>query len=220
MEDVSDCYAALGILHSLYNPLQGRIKDYIAQPKPNGYKSLHTTVFTDDGSILEFQIRTTEMHEAAEYGIAAHWRYKERDTQDRQLQWMEDLAHIQKELHSEDFMERLNELKLDMFQDRLFVFSPNGDVFDLPQGATPIDFAYAIHTDIGNKATAAKINHQMVNLDTELQSGDMCEVMIDKNRKSPNADWLKFVKTHHARSKIKDALKKRRGSFLGSFMNR
>ena len=220
VKDVSDCYAALGILHSMYNPLQGRIKDYIAQPKPNGYQSLHSTVFTDDGSILEFQIRTTEMHEEAEYGIAAHWRYKERDAQERQLHWMEDLAHIQKELQSEDFIEHLDELKLDMFQDRIFVFSPNGDVFDLPEGATPIDFAYAIHTDIGNKATAAKINHQMVNLDTELQSGDMCEVMIDKNRRSPNADWLKFVKTHHARSKIKDALKKKRNSFLGSIMNR
>ena len=117
-------------------------------------------------------------------------------------------------------MERLNELKLDMFQDRIFVFSPNGDVFDLPLGSTPIDFGYAIHTDIGNKATAAKVNHQMVNLDTELKSGDMCEIVIDKNRRYPNADWLKFVKTHHARSKIKEAMKKNRRSILGSLMKR
>lgn len=221
VDDVSECYAALGILHGLYTPLAGRIKDYIAQPKPNGYQSLHTTVFDDHGTILEFQIRTTEMHNEAEYGIAAHWRFKENpDQKDRQVTWMSELVKIQKELDEEDFMDRLDELKLDMFQDRIFVFSPNGDVFDLPSGSTPVDFAYNVHTDIGNKASGAKINHQMANLNTPLRSGDMCEILVDKNRQSPNADWLKFVKTHHARTKIRDALKKSKKSFFQNFMSR
>lgn len=221
VDDVSECYAALGIIHSMYTPLAGRIKDYIAQPKPNGYQSLHTTVFSADGSILEFQIRTTEMHNEAEYGIAAHWRYKEgRKVREKQVAWMNELTKIQKELKEDDFIERLDELKLDMFHDHIFVFSPNGDVFDLPEGSTPIDFAYAIHTEIGNKATSAKINHQIANLDSTLKSGDMCEIVIDRNRKHPNGDWLKFVKTHHARAKIKEALKKKRGSILSSFIHR
>ncbi len=221
LDDVSECYGALGILHSMYKPLPGRIKDYIAQPKPNGYQSLHTTVLSPEGSILEFQIRTLEMHEEAEYGIAAHWRYKEGGKiKARQIQWMDELSDIQKELDQDDFMDRLAELKLDMFQDRIFVFSPQGDVIDLPFGSTPVDFAYNIHTEIGNKASGAKINHQMVNLDAELKSGDMCEILTDRNRKSPNADWLKFVKTHHARSKIKDALKKNKRSILSSLMKR
>lgn len=221
VNDVADCYSALGILHGMYTPLPGRIKDYIAQPKPNGYQSLHTTVFAEDGSILEFQIRTVEMHEAAEFGIAAHWRYKEgMRLRNKQVRWMEDLTKIQKELKENDFMDRLDEMKLDMFHDRIFVFSPNGDVFDLPEDSTPVDFAYAIHTDIGNKAATAKINHQIANLDSPLKSGDMCEIIIDKNRKGPNADWLKFVKTHHARSKIKEALKKNKRSLLGALINR
>jgi len=221
VDDVADCYAVLGILHGMYTPLSGRIKDYIAQPKPNGYQSLHTTVFTKNGSILEFQIRTSEMHQEAEYGIAAHWRYKEgRRIRDKQVKWMEELTLVQQELKESEFLNRLDEMKLDMFSDRIFVFSPNGDVFDLPSGSTPIDFAYAVHTDIGNKAASAKINHHIANLDSELKSGDMCEVIIDKNRKSPNADWLKFVKTHHARSKIKEAVKKRKSFLLGSLMNR
>ena len=221
LNDVSECYAALGILHGMYTPLAGRIKDYIAQPKPNGYQSLHTTVFDENGSILEFQIRTVEMHEEAEFGIAAHWRYKEgENSKTKKVRWMNELVRIQKELEETDFMDRLDELKLDMFHDRIFVFSPNGDVFDLPEDSTPIDFAYAIHTDIGNKASTAKINHQIANLNTPLSSGDMCEIIVDKNRKSPNADWLKFVKTHHARSKIKDALRKSRRSFLQSFRSK
>lgn len=219
--DVSECYAALGILHGLYNPLSGRIKDYIAQPKPNGYQSLHTTVFDDQGTILEFQIRTQEMHEEAEFGIAAHWRYKEKPGEKEQrVEWMNELVKIQKELDEEDFMDRLDELKLDMFQDRIFVFTPNGDVFDLPAGSTPIDFAYHVHTDIGNKAGGAKINSQIANLNTPLRSGDMCEIIVEKNRQGPNADWLKFVKTQHARTKIKDSLKKTKKSFFSSFMGR
>lgn len=221
VDDVSDCYATLGILHSIYKPLPGRIKDYIAQPKPNGYQSLHTTVLSEEGSILEFQIRTLEMHEESEYGIAAHWRYKEGSrVNEKQVRWMDEIAQIQKELHEEDFMERLDELKLDMFQDRIFVFSPKGDVIDLPMGSTAIDFAYHIHTDIGNKTTGAKINHQMVNLDSELRSGDMCEIITDKNRKGPNPDWLKFVKTHHARTKIKASLKKSKKPLLSGLMRR
>ncbi len=220
VRDVSDCYAALGIIHGMYTPLSGRIKDYISQPKPNGYQSLHTSILSEDGAVLEFQIRTLEMHEEAEYGVAAHWRYKEgANTRARRVQWMDELTKIQKGLKEADFMERMSELKLDMFQGRIFVFSPNGDVFDLPEDSTPVDFAYLVHTDIGNKAVSAKVNHQMANLDTALKSGDMCEVMTDKNRKGPNPDWIKFVKTHHARSKIKEAIKRNRRSLLG-FMNR
>ncbi|MDA0208524.1 MAG: RelA/SpoT family protein [bacterium] len=221
VRDVTDCYAALGILHSMYTPLAGRIKDYISQPKPNGYKSLHTTVFTDNGSIMEFQIRTVDMHEEAEFGISAHWRYKEgRKLGEKKVQWIEELTKIQKELKEKDFLARLDEMKLDMFNDRIFVFSPNGDVFDLPSGSTPIDFAYAIHTDIGNQTSAARINHQIATLDSELRSGDMCEVITDKSRKAPSADWLTFVKTHHARTKIREALKKRKRSVFDSLMNR
>lgn len=221
VSDVSECYATLGILHSLYRPMPGRIKDYIAQPKPNGYQSLHTTVLSEEGSILEFQIRTLEMHEESEYGIAAHWRYKEDNkVNQRQVKWMDEIAQIQKELNEKDFMERLDELKLDMFQDRIFVFSPKGDVIDLPAGSTPIDFAYHIHTEIGNKTSGARINGHLVNLDTELNSGDMCEIITDKNRKQPNGDWLKIVKTHHARTKIKDALKKNKKSLLRNLINR
>ena len=221
VDDVADCYGALGILHGMYTPLPGRIKDYIAQPKPNGYQSLHTSVFAEDGSILEFQIRTTEMHEAAEFGIAAHWRYKEGvRLRNKQVKWMEELTKIQKELKETDFMDRLEDIKLDMFRDRIFVFSPKGDVFDLPEASTPVDFAYAIHTDIGNKTAAVKINHQIANLDSPLKSGDMCEIITDRNRKSPNADWLKFVKTHHARTKIKEALKKSKRSLFGSLIHR
>lgn len=207
VKDITDCYAVLGMLHGLYTPLPGRIKDYIAQPKPNGYQSLHTTVFDEDGSIMEFQIRTQEMHEESEYGVAAHWRYKRGATrEERNIRWMEELSRIQKELTTSDFMEHLNELKLDMFHDHIFVFTPKGDVFDLPEDSTPIDLAYAIHTEIGNKVAQAKVNGEISPLDRALKSGDMCELITDKNRKTPNKDWLKFVKTRHARSKIKAAL--------------
>ncbi len=207
VKDITDCYAVLGLLHGLYTPLPGRIKDYIAQPKPNGYQSLHTTVFDDTGSILEFQIRTQAMHEESEYGVAAHWRYKHGASMaERNVAWMEELSRIQKELSADDFMKHLNELKLDMFHDRIFVFTPKGDVIDLPEDSTPIDMAYAIHTEIGNKVSQAKVNGEISALDKSLKSGDVCELIIDKNRKSPNKDWLKFVKTRHARSKIKAAL--------------
>lgn len=209
VQDVEECYAALGLLHQKWRPLPGRIKDYIAQPKPNGYQSLHTTVFTDDGQIAEFQIRTAQMNDLAEFGVAAHWRYKENGSTDsRNLKWMEELANIQKELAGKkDFLEQLEYMKIDAFNDRIFVFTPNGDVIDLPEGATPVDFAYAIHTEVGNTCVAARINEQSGTLSAPLRSGDIVEIITDKNRKAPNADWLKFVQTHHAREKIKDATK-------------
>lgn len=208
--DVAECYTVLGILHSKWTPLPGRIKDYISQPKPNGYQSLHTTVFCDAGHIVEFQVRTQEMHEVAEYGVAAHWRFKETGSQKaKSVQWMEELAVIQKEIsNKKDYLNKLERMKIDVFRDRIFVFTPKGDVIDLPEQATPVDFAYNIHTDIGNKAVATRINDKMANLDSELISGDICEIIIDKNRRAPNADWLKFVKTNHARTKIKAATKK------------
>jgi len=208
--DVAECYTVLGILHSKWTPLPGRIKDYISQPKPNGYQSLHTTVFCDQGNIVEFQVRTQEMHEVAEFGVAAHWRFKETGSQKaKSVRWMEELAIIQKEVSDKkDYLDKLERMKIDVFRDRIFVFTPRGDVIDLPEQATPVDFAYNIHTDIGDKAVAVKINDKIANLDTELKSGDICEIIIDKNRRAPNADWLKFVKTNHARTKIKAATKK------------
>jgi GTP pyrophosphokinase len=207
---LADCYTTLGVIHKLWVPLKGRIKDYIAQPKPNGYQSLHTTVFGEDGIIFELQIRTQEMHEHAEYGPAMHWRYKEKDfTQQRYIRWIDELVNIQKELKSKEaFLEQLDDLKMDAFNDRIFVFTPKGDVIDLPDGSTPVDFAYAIHSEIGNKCVSARINDQQVNLDTPLKSGDLCEITIDKNRKGPNADWVRFAKTSHARHKISESTKK------------
>ncbi len=221
VKDIPECYAVLGILHGMYTPLPGRIKDYIAQPKPNGYQSLHTTVFDNEGSILEFQIRTVQMHEENEYGVAAHWKYKSGDSEKaRQVRWMEELAIIQKELSTDDFMKHLNELKLDMFRDRIFVFTPRGDVLDLPEESTPVDLAYSVHSEIGNKAVQARINGEIASLSTPLKSGDLCEIITDKNRKYPNEDWLKFVKTKHARDKIKDALKDSKTGIISSLIKK
>lgn len=207
LQDVEECYTVLGLLHQKWRPVPGRIKDYIAQPKPNGYQSLHTTVFTESGEVVEFQIRTREMHEIAEYGIAAHWRYKEGGNKpSKQLRWIEELVGIQKEIETKkDFLDQLEILKIDVFKDRIFVFTPKGDVIELPEGGTPVDFAYAIHTDIGNKCASVKINGSVANLDTSLKSGDIVDIITDKNRKAPNADWIKFCKTRHARQKIRDA---------------
>lgn len=211
VDSVADCYGALGILHANWVPLKGRIKDYIAQPKPNGYQSLHTTVLDEHCGIVEFQIRTKEMHDEAEFGIAAHWHYKQQGSQDvPKITWMQDLIDIHKEIASgEDFLKHLDEVKLDMFQDRIFVLTPEGDVVDLPEGSTPVDFAYHIHTEVGNKCISASVNDQTVPLDTRLKSGDMCAIVIDKKRKGPNPEWLKFVKTHHAQSKIRAATRNR-----------
>lgn len=213
---VADCYAALGVVHSKWTPLKGRIKDYISQPKPNGYQSLHTTVFYDRGAIVEFQFRTLEMHEKAEFGIAAHWKYDadkgKKETALRlqqildakELEWMDQLANTQTAIKNPKvFLDTLEELKLDVFKDRIFVYTPKGDVIELPEESTPIDFAYAIHTDIGNKCSAAKVNDTIHPLDMPLKSGDIVEVIVDKNRKGPNPDWLKFAKTRHAKSKIR-----------------
>jgi len=218
VEDIESCYAMLGVLHQRWRPLSGRIKDYIAQPKPNGYQSLHTTVFADQGETVEFQIRTHEMHDFAEYGIAAHWQYKEGVPKfSKNVGWMAELANLHKELESKkDFLEQMEMMKIDIFKDRIFVFTPKGDVIDLPEGATPIDFAYAIHTEIGNTCTAARVNDVMRNLDVSLMSGDIVEIVTDKNRKSPNGDWVKFAKTRHARDKIREASKTNMKSWLRS----
>ena len=200
---VADCYATLGILHKVWRPVKGRIKDYISQPKPNGYRSLHTTVFDDQGELVEFQIKTPEMHEEAEYGIAAHWHFDEQGSKRpaKEVEWVRELADIQKDILNK--LSDLEEIKIDFLQTRIFVFTPKGDVIDLPENASPIDFAYHIHTEIGNKCNGAIVNEKMVRLDTTLQNGDVVEIVVDKNRKGPNQDWLQFVKTHTARTHIK-----------------
>lgn len=209
VNSVADCYAALGIIHGRWTPLKGRIKDYIAQPKPNGYRSLHTTVFCDDGEIVEFQIRTQEMHETAEIGIAAHWSYDERKTKRRgetttTIDWVSQLADLQREIaDKQQYFKSLEDIKLDLFRDRIFVFTPKGDVIDLPEDSTAVDFAYAIHTDIGNTCTGAKVNDEISALDRTLKRGDIVEIITDKNRKGPSPDWIKFAKTRHAKSKIR-----------------
>ncbi len=205
--EIPDCYAVLGVIHKLWRPLKGRIKDYIAQPKPNGYQSLHTTVFCDDGQIVEFQIRTKKIHGEAEYGIAAHWHYDEHGSRmpNRQVQWIQELAKVQ-----EDILKKIKDIelmKIDHFKNRIFVFTPKGDVMDLPEDATPVDFGYSVHTEIGNTCSGAIVNDQMASLDTPLRNGDVVEVITDKNRKGPSPDWIKFVKTNHARTQIRQHTK-------------
>jgi guanosine-3',5'-bis(diphosphate) 3'-pyrophosphohydrolase len=205
---IADCYSAMGILHNLYRPVPGRVKDYIAQPKPNGYQSLHTTVFTENGEIVEFQIRTKAMHEEAEFGIAAHWNYKEDNgnINKKNIRWIKELVRWQKQI--EDNKQFLHDIKIDIFQHRIFVFTPTGDVIDLPEESTPIDFAYHVHSSIGNRCVGAKVNDQMVSLDSPIKSGDIVEILTDKNRKAPSIDWLDTVKTSMAKNKIKASLNK------------
>lgn len=208
VNDVKDCYAVLGIIHKFWKPLNGRIKDYIAMPKPNGYQSLHTTVFCLDGQPTEIQIRTYEMHAQAEYGIAAHWHYKTNQTKPirnttNDIAWVKQLADWQNRLTNPSDL--ADTLKLDFFQNRIFVFTPRGDVHDLPNGATPIDFAFAIHSDIGYHCSGAKVNGKMVTLNHPLQNGDIVEILTNK-KSSPKNDWLNFAKTSEARSTIKQAL--------------
>lgn len=212
LHNVADCYTALGLIHQLWRPLKGRIKDYIAQPKPNGYRSLHTTVFCDEGDIVEFQMRTEEMHDEDEYGVAAHWRYDEAGKRAvesiKHVPWMKELAKIQKEIEDKrEYLQSLETLKIDVFQNHIFVFTPKGDVIDLPEGATPVDFAYAIHSDIGDKCAGAMINDEIASLKDILKSGDVVFIITDKNRKYPNADWVKFVRTAGARGKIRAKLR-------------
>lgn len=212
VDTVRDCYTVLGIIHSMWKPIPGRFKDYIAVPKPNLYQSLHTTVVTNYGQIFEIQIRTYKMNEIAEYGIAAHWKYKEGvsskpiDDMDSKLGWIRQAMEVDEE--SKDSIEFVNALKINFFSDLVFVFTPKGDVFDLPQGSTPVDFAYLIHSAVGNKCVGAKINGKIMPLSTVLKTGDVVDIMTSNSAKGPNLDWLKFVKTSGAKSKIKAFLKK------------
>ncbi len=209
VRSIEDCYQILGIIHGSWRPLPGKIKDYIALPKPNGYRSLHTTVLTGTGGIVEIQIRTEEMHVEAEYGIAAHYAYKEKiklEKKDikKQYEWIEHLKDAQKTItDTEQFFESL---KMDFFKNRVFAFTPKGDVIDLPEGGSVIDFAYNVHTDVGNHTSGAKINGKFVSLDTKLQNGDICEIVVQKNTK-PNTKWLEFAKTSIARNRIHKYLK-------------
>ncbi|HVS47212.1 MAG TPA: bifunctional (p)ppGpp synthetase/guanosine-3',5'-bis(diphosphate) 3'-pyrophosphohydrolase [Verrucomicrobiae bacterium] len=211
VDSVKDCYAALGAVHALWTPLPGRFKDYIAMPKPNMYQSLHTTVVGPHGDPLEIQIRTWEMHRTSEYGIAAHWRYKEGGKADRfenKLAWLRALLEWQKDMRdSRSFMENL---KLDLFDSQAFVFSPRGDVFSMPAGGTPLDFAYAVHTDVGNHCVGAKVNGRIVPLDALLDNGDICEILVNKSSGHPSLDWLSIVKTTSAKHKIKQWFRKER----------
>ncbi len=213
VEDVRDCYGVLGLVHATWPPVHGRFKDYIAMPKFNLYQSLHTTVIGPGGGPLEVQIRTQEMHERAEYGIAAHWRYKEGGSADT-LPWMADLRFLQDEY--EDPNEFLAGLKLDLYQDEVFVLTPRGDVKTLPKGATPVDFAYSVHTEVGHRCQGAKVNGRLVPLDTRLESGDIVEVVTSKAQDAgPSRDWLAFVRTSRARAKIRQWFgKERRGAAL------
>jgi GTP pyrophosphokinase len=223
VDNVSECYAAMGIIHSLWKPMKGRIKDYIAQPKPNGYRSLHTTVFGENQEIVEFQIRSIDMHEQSEYGIAAHWNYKEllksnNDVFKKDLSWVAELARWLKEVKDNEVF--LEGAKIDVFQNRIFVFTPQGDVIDLPDGATPIDFAYHIHTDLGNLCQRAMVNNILVTLDHKLKNGDVVNIITDKNRKGPNPEWLKFVKTRVARTRILSYKNQNWQSILSKFANK
>lgn len=210
VDDVKDCYGVLGIVHSLWKPLPYRFKDYIAMPKPNNYQSLHTTVIGTRGQPVEIQIRTWEMHHIAEYGVAAHWRYKEgnqtanKDAFDEKMGWLRNLLEWQDTSNPQEFV---NALKLDAFSDEVFVFSPRGDVIDLPQGVIPIDFAYRIHTDVGHRCVGAKINGKIVPLDYRLKNGDIVEIITSKTGK-PSLDWLNIVGSSESRSKIRNWFKK------------
>ncbi len=204
---IDDCYKVLGIIHTLWRPKPNRFKDYIAVPKPNGYRSLHTTIFGPEGKMTEFQIRTKEMHEESIYGLAAHWYYKsQRGTNYQTPSWVKEIINIQKEITNTT--EFVKNIKLDIFRDRIFVFSPRGDVFELPEKATPIDFAYAVHSSVGNKAAGVLVNDKHGRLDQELKNGDLVEIIIEKNRQYPSKDWLKFVKTKKARDRIRQYARK------------
>lgn len=209
VETVKDCYGALGVVHSLWKPLPGRFKDYIAMPKPNMYQSLHTTVVGPGGDPLEVQIRTLEMHRTSEYGIAAHWRYKENSRSDnfeQKLTWLRSLLEWQNDMRdSRMFMENL---KLDLFENQVFVFSPKGDVYSMPAAATPLDFAYQVHTNVGNHCIGAKVNGKIVPLDYQLKNGDIAEILLNKSSGRPSLDWLSIVKTSGAKHKIKQWFRK------------
>ncbi len=211
VESVHDCYGAVGIVHSLWTPLPGRFKDYVAMPKTNGYQSIHTTVIGPGGDPLEIQIRTREMHRSSEYGIAAHWRYKEggrSDDLDQKLSWLRSLLEWQEDMRdSREFMEHL---KLNLFDNQVFVFTPKGDVMGLSVDATPLDFAYHVHTSVGHHCVGAKVNGKIVPLEYTLHTGDICEVMVNKNSAGPSLDWITICKTSSAKHKIKQWFRKNR----------
>ncbi len=214
VNSVKDCYAALGVVHELYNPMPGRFKDYIAVPKANMYQSLHTTVIGPNATPVEVQIRTWDMHRIAEFGIAAHWAYKEANkfkkttvkVEDDKLSWLRETLEWQKEMN--DPNEFLNTLKKELFEDEVYVFTRNGDIKVLPKNATPIDFAYSVHTEIGNKMTGCKINSKMMPIVTKLNSGDIVDIITSENAKGPSRDWLKFVQSTKAKNRIQQWFKK------------
>ena len=210
VDTVPDCYNVLGVIHDIYKPILGRFKDYIATPKPNMYQSLHTTVIGEEGIPFEVQIRTYEMHAINEYGIAAHWKYKQgikKEGNEADYEWIRRLLENQEDADAEDF---IHSLKVDMFADEVFVFTPRGDVINLPAGATPIDFAYSIHSAIGNTMVGAKVNGRMVGFDYQLHNGDVVEINTSKAAHGPSRDWMKIAKSSEARSKIRQWFKRER----------
>jgi guanosine-3',5'-bis(diphosphate) 3'-pyrophosphohydrolase len=212
VDSIKDCYGVLGVIHSLWKPVPGRFKDYIAMPKSNGYQSLHTTLVSHSGEPMEIQIRTHEMHETAEVGVAAHWHYKEGgkgdSKSDEQFGWLRLLMEWQKDvLDAENFVDHV---KVDIFQEEVFVFTPKGEVRSLPAGSTPIDFAYRIHTEVGHHCIGAKVNGRMASLDTQLENGDIIEILTTKSAHGPSRDWLTFAKSSSAREKIRQWFKKER----------
>ena len=212
VESVKDCYAVLGIVHTMWTPIPGRFKDYIAMPKPNMYQSIHTTVIGDNGEPFEIQIRTQEMHQVAEYGIAAHWKYKEGKTSgessndDIKLAWLRQSLELEKD--SADPKDFLENVKMDLFASQVFVFTPQGKVLELPRGSTPLDFAFKIHSEIGYKCVGAKVSGKMVPIDYVLQNGDIVEIVTSQNSSGPSIDWLKIAKSSNARNKIRAYLKR------------
>lgn len=213
VDSVKDCYAALGIIHEKYKPIQGRFKDYIAMPKPNMYQSLHTTLIGPSGQPFEIQIRTEEMHKIAEYGIAAHWKYKEvgsgvvsTNKEEAKLSWLRQILEWQREMSdNKEFMSLLKS-DLDLFSEDVYCFTPTGDVKNLPNGSTPIDFAYSIHSAVGNKMVGARVNGKMVTIDYVIQNGDRIEIITSQNSKGPSRDWLNIVKSTQAKTRLINGL--------------